>query len=149
MCGVSASSIFFSRLSAFSSSLGTSMEAATNPATAAAPIVAHGCTCIHARGSAPCASSRLRSSTARLIAAFASAACFVRNCASLSGVVGGLFDVAAELRPLLLLSGCILLNQPFPTRPGQLLQSDHRPAADQPEQQDSGDEIARPQVVSE
>src|SRR5437867_6367232 len=104
MC--SAFSIRRRRRSACCSLVGTMAAAARKPAIAPAARVVHGATCIHARGSTPCARSCLMSSETRAMAALASAACLVRNSASvvlLSGALGALFDVGAELGALLLL----------------------------------------------
>src|SRR5206468_3467132 len=101
--GVRAFSIRSRRLIACCSFDLTLTAAATKPATAAAPIVVHGWTCIHARGSAVLARSRSSRLSVAEMAALASAAWRARNCASFSRGACALADVVAELDALLLL----------------------------------------------
>src|SRR4051812_5382778 len=107
------------RLSNCSSCEGTMTCAAANPATTAAPIDHHGCSCVQARGSTPCPTSLKALLRDSRIAADARSASRARYFASDSGSLrstrccwSGLSDVVAELSALLDVFGFILRYRP-------------------------------------
>src|SRR5687768_6502843 len=153
--GISAFSIAMSLRSACSSFDGTNIAAAAKPATVAPATIAHGCSFVQSVGSSPSFRLLENSPNTCEIALAASSAWRWRNSASLAGPPGfdslccfcPFVDVVSVLDALLLLSGFILLDRPFPGRGGELLHEQDRADPDGAEDDGTDGDLADPRAI--